>query len=145
MLACRESREPSDEPNIREPMTPTVLLVEDNEDNRTIYMDVLEHAGYHVVTAPNGEEGVHLACELHPDLILMDIGMPVIDGYLAARLLRADPCTRSIPIVAVTAHAMEGDREQALAGGFDGYVPKPATPREVLHEVQRRLGPPSSP
>ena len=118
----------------------TVLLVEDNEDNRTIYTDVLEHAGYRVVSAPDGEQGVHLACELHPDLILMDLSMPVIDGYLATRLLRADPCTRTIPIVAVTAHAMEGDREQVLASGFDGYVPKPATPREVLGEVKRRLG-----
>ena len=118
----------------------TVLLVEDNEDNRTIYTDVLEHAGYRVVSAPDGEQGVHLACELHPDLILMDLSMPVIDGYLATRLLRADPCTRTIPIVAVTAHAMEGDREQVLANGFDGYVPKPATPREVLGEVKRRLG-----
>ena len=118
----------------------TVLLVEDNEDNRTIYTDVLEHAGYRVVSAPDGEQGVNLACELHPDLILMDLSMPVIDGSLATRLLRADPCTRTIPIVAVTAHAMEGDREQVLANGFDGYVPKPATPREVLGEVKRRLG-----
>ena len=122
----------------------TVLLVEDNEDNRTIYTDVLEHAGYRVVTAADGEAGVHLACELKPDLILMDISMPVMDGFLATRLLRADPCTRDIPIIAVTAHAMEGDREAALSGGFDGYVPKPATPNVVLGEVRRRLGPPGS-
>ena len=120
----------------------TVLLVEDNADNRAIYTDVLEHAGYRVVTAADGEAGVHLACELHPDLILMDISMPVMDGFLATRLLRADPGTRDIPIIAVTAHAMEGDRETALHSGFDGYLAKPVSPRMVLGEVRRRLGPP---
>ena len=116
---------------------PTVLLVEDNEDNQMIYRDMLEHAGYQVITAADGEEGVNAACELHPDLILMDLSMPVIDGVTAMRLLKSDPCTRHIPIIAVTAHAMDSDRRSAMAAGFDAYVPKPATPRAVLEEVRR--------
>jgi CheY-like chemotaxis protein len=119
---------------------PTVLLVEDNEDNRNIYRIILEHAGYRVVEAEDGEEGIRLARELGPDLILMDISIPKIDGWEATRILKADERTRSIPVIALTAHAMVSDRARAQEVGCDGYLAKPVEPRRVMEEVQRLLG-----
>ena len=117
----------------------TILLVEDNADNRDIYRTVLEHFGYDVIEAHDGEMGIRLAQERHPDLILMDISIPKIDGWQATKLLKADADTSSIPIIALTAHALTSDRERAREIGCDGYLAKPVEPRRVLEEVQRHL------
>jgi two-component system, cell cycle response regulator DivK len=117
----------------------TVLLVEDNEDNRTVYRTILEHFGYQVVEARNGEDGIRMAREGRPDLILMDISIPKIDGFEATRILKSDPATRGIPIIALTAHAMEEDRRRARVSGCDGFLAKPIAPRRVVSEVRRYL------
>ncbi|MFO7260307.1 MAG: response regulator [bacterium] len=119
----------------------TVLLVEDNEDNLVVYRTILDHVGYNVLEARDGEEGVNRARQEHPDLILMDISIPKIDGWEATRRLKADQATRDIPIIALTAHALEEDRERAIAAGCDGYLAKPVEPRRVVEEVQRFVGP----
>lgn len=118
----------------------TVLLVEDNEDNRTVYRTILEHFGYQVVEARNGEDGIRMAREAHPDLILMDISIPVIDGWEATKILKADPQTSEIPIIALTAHALATDRAKAGEVGCDGYLAKPCEPRRVVAEVERFIG-----
>ncbi|HOF90194.1 MAG TPA: response regulator, partial [Armatimonadota bacterium] len=104
---------------------PKVLLVEDNEMNRDMLSRRLERRGFAVLTAVDGEQGVTLAAAERPDLILMDMSLPVLDGWEAARRLKAAPDTRAIPIIALTAHAMAGDREQALRAGCDEYDSKP--------------------
>ena len=119
----------------------TILLVEDNEDNRTIYRLLLEHHGYRVVEATDGEEGVRRAREERPALVLMDISLPVLDGWEATRILKADPATASIPVIALTAHALPADRARALEVGCDGYLAKPVEPRRVVEEVRMRLEP----
>ena len=123
------------------PARPTVLIVEDNEDNRMIYRLGLEHAGYRVLQAVNGAEGVALACASLPDAILMDVSLPVLDGLEATRRLKADPATRHIPIIVITAHAMTTDREKALAAGCDAYLAKPIAPQAVTHAVRGLIGP----
>jgi two-component system cell cycle response regulator DivK len=122
-------------------MSPTLLLAEDNEDNRTIYRTILEHLGYGVLEARDGAAAVQMAREHRPDLILMDISMPILDGWEAARQIRQDPELERIPMVALTAHAMNEHRAKAEAEGFDGYLAKPVEPRRVVEEVQRLLGP----
>lgn len=117
-----------------------VLLVEDNEDNRTVYRTILEHFGYRVIEARNGEEGIQLARSERPDLILMDISIPVIDGWEVTRILKSDPETATIPIVALTAHALASDRLKAQEVGCDGYLAKPCEPRRVVAEVERLIG-----
>jgi CheY-like chemotaxis protein len=118
----------------------TLLLVEDNEDNRIIYSTLLRHLGYEVVEAHDGLQAVELARSRHPDLILMDISIPQMDGWEATRVLRADPSTRAIPIVALTAHALDDDRERAAQVGFSSYLAKPVEPRAVVAEVRRWIG-----
>lgn len=118
----------------------TVLLVEDNEDNRIVYATVLEHFGYRVIEAKDGAEGVRLAREAHPDVVLMDISIPVIDGWSATSMLKEDPDTTSIPVIALTAHALPEDREKSAEVGCDGYLAKPCEPSRVLAEVKRVLG-----
>lgn len=118
----------------------TVLLVEDNEDNRTVYRTILEHFGYHVAEARNGEDGIRMAREEKPDLILMDISIPVIDGWEATRILKEDPATADIPIIALTAHALATDRAKAEEVGCDGYLAKPCEPWRVVQEVGRFIG-----
>ncbi len=118
----------------------TILLVEDNEDNRTVYRLLLEHYGYRVVEATDGEEGVRRAREERPALVLMDISIPIIDGWEATRILKADPDTASIPVIALTAHALPADRARAMEVGCDGYLAKPIEPRRVVEEVRRHLG-----
>ena len=118
----------------------TVLLVEDNEDNRIVYSTILRHFGYTVTEALNGEQGIEKARADAPDLILMDISIPVIDGWEATQVLKHDPRTREIPIIALTAHALRSDRQRALEVGCDGYLAKPCEPRVVVAEVQRFLG-----
>ena len=122
------------------PLGQTLLLVEDNEDNRIIYSTVLRHVGYEVVEALDGEQAIALARSVLPDLILMDISIPGIDGWEATRVLRHDPTTKHIPIVALTAHALADDRERAQAVGFTSYLAKPVEPRAVVAEVQRWIG-----
>src|SRR5215203_1688659 len=118
----------------------TVLLVEDNEDNRIVYSTILRHFGYTVTEALNGEEGIAKARGERPDLILMDISIPIIDGWEATQVLKHDPATNDIPIIALTAHALASDREKAMEVGCDGYLAKPCEPRAVVAEVQRFLG-----
>ncbi|MEX0892205.1 MAG: response regulator [Gemmatimonadota bacterium] len=120
----------------------TVLLVEDNEDNLVVYRTILEHVGYRVIEARDGEEGVAAAREHHPDLILMDISIPKIDGWEATKRLKADDATRAIPIIALTAHALEEDRQKATDAGCDGYLAKPVEPRRVVQEVEQFVGAP---
>lgn len=123
----------------------TVLLVEDNEDNLVVYRTILEHVGFRVIEARDGEEGVNRARQYHPDLILMDISIPKIDGWEATQRLKSDESTKEIPIIALTAHALEEDRQKALQAGCDGYLAKPVEPRRVVQEVERFVGPAKAP
>ena len=120
----------------------TVLLVEDHEDNRVVYRTILEYEGYRVLEARDGAEGIATARRELPDLILMDVAIPRVDGLEATRRLKADPVTSSIPIVAVTAKAMAADRAKCLAAGCDGYLAKPVRPVTIVDEVRKILGPP---
>lgn len=117
-----------------------VLLVEDNEDNRMIYATILGHCGYDVTEAPNGLEGVQRAERDQPDLIVMDISLPIMDGLEATRRIRANPTTSDIPVIAVTAHARESDRERAMEAGCTQYLAKPVEPRRLVQEVQSIIG-----
>ena len=119
----------------------TVLLVEDNEDNLVVYRTILEHVGYAVIEARDGEEGVSRARSERPDIILMDISIPKIDGWEATGQLKADDATAAIPIIALTAHALEEDRVKAMRAGCDGYLAKPVEPRRVVQEVEKYIGP----
>lgn len=121
----------------------TVLLVEDNEDNLVVYRTILEHVGYRVLEARDGEEGVARALEALPDIVLMDISIPKLDGWEATMRLKDDDRTRAIPIVALTAHALEEDRAKAMRAGCDGYLAKPVEPRRVVKEVEKFIGPPA--
>jgi two-component system cell cycle response regulator DivK len=116
-------------------MTKRVLVVEDTEDNRRILRDLLGSAGYDVVEASDGAEGLSAVARLRPDLVVLDIQLPVIDGYEVARRLKADPKTRDIPIVAVTSYALAGDEEKSRAAGCDAYVAKPFSPRHLLATI----------
>jgi two-component system, cell cycle response regulator DivK len=118
-----------------------VLLVEDNEDNRIIYRMILEHHGYDVIEAHDGQAGIEMARTSGPDLILMDISLPVMDGWEATRVLKADLPTSVIPIVALTAHALRSDEAKAAEIGFDAFIRKPAEPKLVLEIVQQFVGP----
>lgn len=121
-----------------------ILLVEDNEMNRDMLSRRLERKGYQVVVAVDGEEGMAKARAEAPDLILMDMSLPVVDGWEATRQLKAAPETRAIPIIALTAHAMEGDREQALAAGADDYDTKPIELPRLLEKIQAALARPGA-
>lgn len=116
-----------------------VLLIEDNEQNRYLVTFLLENQGYRVTAAVDGPTGIAAATTQHFDLILLDIQLPVMDGYAVARALRATPC--KTPIVAVTSYAMTGDRENALAAGCNGYIEKPINPATFVAEVSRFLRP----
>lgn len=122
-------------------MNKRVLLVEDNEDNRMIYATILCHWGYSVTEAPNGLEGVSRAESELPDLIVMDISLPIMDGLEATRRIRANPMTAAIPVLAVTAHAQDSDRMRALAAGCNRYLAKPVEPRALVREVEKIIGP----
>ena len=114
-----------------------VLVVEDNEKNMKLFRDVLSATGYQTLEATTGGEAVEMATEHAPDLVLMDIQMPDIDGVEALRRLRADQRTASLRVLAVTAQAMQGDREHFLAAGFDGYLSKPVNVQELLGTVRQ--------
>jgi two-component system cell cycle response regulator DivK len=120
-------------------MTPVILVVEDNERNLKLLRDVLEYAGYEVRGARTAEDGITLAVSEPPDLVLMDLQLPGIDGIEALHRLRESPGTADIPVVAVTAQAMKEDRERALRAGFDGYVEKPISVRAFTDQVRRFL------
>jgi len=102
-----------------------ILIVEDNRMNMDLAVDLLELAGFNVVQAETAEKGIALAKAELPDIILMDISLPVMDGLTAAKIIKADDLTKEIPVIAVTAHAMEGDEDKAMAAGCDGYLTKP--------------------
>ena len=116
-----------------------LLLVEDNEMIRDIVSHRLERRGYAVVTASDGAEGVDMARARQPDLILLDLSLPIIDGWEAARRIKADEATRDIPIIALTAHAMSGDREQALQAGCDDYEVKPVDMDRLVGKIETLL------
>jgi len=117
-----------------------ILIIEDNEKNRKLVRDVLQHRGYRTLEAETGEDGVRLAREHHPALVLMDIQLPGIDGITALGQLRSDGTTRGIPVIAVTASAMTHDRQKIMAAGFDGYQTKPINVREFLAAVDGAVG-----
>jgi two-component system, cell cycle response regulator DivK len=119
--------------------SPVVLLVEDNERNLKLARDVLEYAGFVVHVARTGETALAEALRASPDLILMDLQLPGIDGHAALRQLRAEPRTADVPVVALTAFAMATDRQQALASGFDGYLEKPISVRDFPTQVRQHL------
>jgi two-component system cell cycle response regulator DivK len=114
-----------------------ILVVEDNERNMKLFRDVLQASGYRTLEAATGERAVELVFEHRPDLVLMDIQLPGIDGVEALDRLRADGRTASVPVLALTAQAMEGDRERFLAAGFDGYLSKPVNIAEFVATVKR--------
>lgn len=118
---------------------PLVLLAEDFEDARELYRDYLQFSGFDVETANNGREAITRAVELQPDLILMDASMPVLDGWQATRELKANPVTRHIPILALTAHAFDDARREARAVGCDGFVTKPCLPDDLVTKVRAAL------
>ena len=120
---------------------PKILLVEDNEMNRDMLSRRLLRRGYEVVIAVDGQQGVDLAGSVLPALILMDMSLPVIDGWEATRRIKASDTTRHIPVIALTAHAMAGDREQALAAGCDDYDTKPIDLERLLPKILKFAGP----
>jgi CheY-like chemotaxis protein len=120
-------------------VTALVLLVEDYEDAREMYRDYLTFSGFSVVTAENGDEAIEKARSLRPDLILMDLSLPSLDGWEATRRLKADPATAPIRVIALSAHAMRAEVERAAAAGCEGFIAKPCLPEELLAEVTRHL------
>jgi len=121
-------------------MAVKILLVEDNEMNRDMLSRRLQRRGYEVVTAVDGETGLAMTRSEAPALVLMDMSLPGLDGWEATRRIKADPATRAIPVVALTAHAMAGDREQALAAGCDDFDTKPIDLERLLGKIQTLLG-----
>jgi two-component system cell cycle response regulator DivK len=113
-----------------------VLIVEDQEDNRRIMQDLLASAGYDVTLAVNGREGVEKASAVQPDLILMDIQLPGVDGYEATRQIKSLDAMSAVPIIAVTSYALSDDRKKAIDAGCDDYVAKPVSPRDLLAKVR---------
>lgn len=120
-------------------MKPTVLVIEDNSQNLYLVTFILENNGYDVMQARNGREGIELAGQTVPALILLDIQLPGMDGYQVARTLRGNPMLAGVPIVAVTSYAMVGDRENALAAGCSGYIEKPIDPDTFMVDIERHL------
>ena len=116
-----------------------ILIVEDNDKNLKLVRDVLQHQGYQTIEAATGEDGVRLARERHPALVLMDIQLPGIDGIEALNQLRADPSTRGIPVMAVTASVMAHDRKKIMTAGFDGYQTKPIRLKDFIEAVRETL------
>ena len=122
-------------------MTKRILVIEDTEDNRVILSDLLSSAGYELIEAMDGLEGVATAEREQPDLILMDIQLPGIDGYEATRRIRKIPALAKVPIIAVTSYALSGDEAKTREAGCDGYVAKPYSPRQLLAKIREFLPP----
>jgi two-component system cell cycle response regulator DivK len=120
-------------------MSRRILIVEDHEDNRRILRDLLTSADFEVIEAEDGEAGLAAAAAHFPDLILMDIQLPVLDGYEAIRRLKADPQLNAIPVIVVTSYALTGDSDKAKVAGCDGYISKPYSPRQLLAKVREHF------
>ena len=120
-------------------MTKRILVVEDQEDNRQILRDLLSNAGFEMIEAEDGQQALTQAAKHKPDLILMDIQLPLLDGYEATRRIKADPALNAIPIIVVTSYALSGDEEKAHAAGCDAYVAKPFSPRALLAKIREYL------
>jgi two-component system, cell cycle response regulator DivK len=120
-------------------MTQRILVVEDQEDNRQILRDLLTKNGFEIAEAENGEEALLAVAKQRPDLILMDIQLPLLDGYEATRRIKANPELRSIPIIVVTSYALSGDEAKAREAGCDAYVTKPYSPRQLLAKIKEYL------
>ena len=120
-------------------MTKRILVVEDQEDNRQILRDLLSNAGFEMIEAEDGQQALTQAAKHKPDLILMDIQLPLLDGYEATRRINADPALNAIPIIVVTSYALSGDEEKAHAAGCDAYVAKPFSPRALLAKIREYL------
>jgi two-component system, cell cycle response regulator DivK len=116
-----------------------VLVAEDNPVNRELLRELLENRGYDVVEAPDGQEALRMIEQTHPDILLLDIGMPVLDGFAVMRKIRENPSLATLPVLAVTAYAMQGDRDNVLNAGFDGYLSKPINACDLANEVERLL------
>ena len=117
-----------------------VLLVDDEPDNVEVMTETLEYNGIDVRTAANGQLGLHLLRSFLPDLMLLDLSMPVMDGWQALKLIKADPALARIPVIAISAHAIHGDKENALSAGFDGYLTKPVNVRTLMADLRSALG-----
>ncbi len=117
-----------------------ILVIEDTEDNRQIIRDLLTSAGYEMIEAVDGAQGVAMATEHKPDLILMDMQLPVLDGYEATRRIKANPALAHIPVIAVTSYALSGDEAKTKAAGCNAYVAKPFSPRQLLAKVREFVG-----
>jgi two-component system cell cycle response regulator DivK len=117
-------------------MTKRILVVEDQEDNRIILRDLLSDAGYEVIEVGDGEKALSAAAAHYPDVIIMDIQLPLLDGYEATRRIKADPALRRIPIIVVTSYALSDDETKARAAGCDAYVAKPFSPRALLAKIR---------
>ena len=126
-------------------MPSTILLIEDNEQNRYLVTFLLESSGYEVIHAPDGPSALHIVKTMVPDVILLDIQLPLMDGYAVARALRSYSPMQDTPIVAVTSYAMVGDREKAFTAGCNGYIEKPIDPETFVAEIATFLIPSSSP
>jgi len=120
-------------------MTKQILVVEDQQDNRRILRDLLTSSGFDIIEAEDGQSGISAAKKHQPDLILMDIQLPVLDGYEATRQIKSDPELRSIPIIVVTSYALSGDEQKAREAGCDAYVTKPYRPRDLLAKIREFL------
>ncbi len=120
-------------------MRPKILVIEDNEQNLYLVTFILEKNGYEVIAAVDGKKGISTAIAEKPDLILLDIQLPVMDGYTVINELKKDPATSVIPVVAVTSFAMPGDREKAMSMGFSGYLEKPINPDTFMSQIKQFL------
>ncbi len=120
-------------------MTKTILIVEDDPKNLELFRDLLQVSGYKTVEATDGKQGIELARAKKPDLILMDIQLPRMDGLEATRILKADATTSNVPVIALTAYAMKGDKERILEAGCDGYLAKPINTDEFLRDMAKYL------
>ena len=124
-------------------MSRRILVIEDQADNRQILRDLLTSADFEVIEAEDGERGVAAAAAHRPDLILMDIQLPIVDGYEATRRIKSNASLRAIPVIAVTSYGLTGDAEKARAAGCDAYISKPYSPRQLLAKVREYLSLPS--
>jgi two-component system, cell cycle response regulator DivK len=120
-------------------MSKRILVVEDQPDNRQIIRDMLAPTNYEISEAEDGQQALEAIAKQQPDLILMDIQLPIIDGYTATRKIKANPACRSIPIIAVTSYALSGEEKKAREAGCDDYVPKPFSPRQLLAKIRQHL------
>lgn len=123
-----------------ESRSPLILVVDDFEDNRAMYAEYLSYSGYDVEQACDGEEAVRMTQELLPDVVVMDLSLPVLDGWEATRRLKADPRTRSIPVIALTGHALAGHSRGAREAGCDAFLAKPCLPDKLVEKVKELIG-----